>query len=127
MGEMAIILFMERLLFTFWKCILKEHNLPAKFSFHSTRSHYFRMHQSGNTTPKTKRQGVLSNGRKRWDKEGVDAVYLTKKILSNPQLGFRDFLDEHSNWLERYKRENFYKHSITQQQKSRILQGENGL
>ena len=75
------------------------------------------MPQSGNTTPKTKQQGVLSNGRKCWDKEGEDAVYLTKNILSNPQLCFRDFLDKYSDWLEHYKRETLYKHFNTQQKK----------
>ena len=44
------------------------------------------MPQSGSATPKTKRQGFLSNDRKRWDKEGEDAVHLTKKILANFEL-----------------------------------------
>ena len=75
------------------------------------------MPQSGSTTPKTKRQGVLLNGRKRWDKEGEDAVHLTRKILANSELRFKDFINEHKDWLERYKREMLYKHFNNQRKK----------
>ena len=68
------------------------------------------MPQSGSTTPKTKQQGILSNSRKPLDKEGEDAVHLTKKILANSELCFKDFIKKHRDWLERYKREMLYKH-----------------
>ena len=80
------------------------------------------MPQSGSTTPKTKRQGVLSNRRKRWDKEGEDTVHLTRKILANSELRFKDFIQRLVGALQKG---NALQTLQQPTEKGRILQGEN--
>ena len=43
---------------------------------------------------------------KRWDPEGTDAVYIYRELLRNHQLTFKQFINKHKDWADRYKKRN---------------------